>query len=308
LDKKRKILFIINPISGTRNKDTVAGHIQNNINPNRNSVDIKFTTYKGHASVLAKEAVDNGYDAVVAIGGDGSINEIASVLIHTQTALGIIPNGSGNGLAHYLKIPFNIKKAVEIINGFNLITIDTASINNIPFISVAGIGFDALVAKEFAQSKTRGFFSYLKIIVFNYIVYFRKKYILYINNQKIKRKAMMISLANSNQFGYNSVIAPDARINDGYLNVCIMDKVPVFEAGIISLLLFLKKIDISKRIEILKCKEITVLQNKNRVVHIDGDPTYQGKKLVFKVIPASLKIIAPEKTINQLTENRETPE
>lgn len=280
----------------------------NNIDVDEMNVDIKFTAYKGHASVLAKEAVDKGYEAVVAIGGDGSINEIASVLIHTSTALGIIPNGSGNGLAHYLNIPFNVKKAVQIINEFKHITIDTASINNIPFVSVAGIGFDALVAKEFAQSKTRGFFSYLKIIVFNYLVYFRKKYILYVNNKKIKRKAMMISLANSNQFGYNSVIAPDAKINDGYINVCIIDKVPVFEAGIISLLLFLKKIDISKRIEIFKCKEITVLQNKNRVVHIDGDPTYQGKKLVFKVIPASLKIIAPEKTINQLTENRETPE
>jgi len=300
LNEKKRILFIINPISGTRDKLFIESYIIKYINHNLFFFDIVFTEYAHHASKLAKEAVEKEYDAVVAIGGDGSINEVALGLVNSNTALGIIPNGSGNGLAHYLKIPLNVQKAIEIINNFNILPIDTATINEKLFVSVAGLGFDALVANDFSHAKTRGFFSYLKIIIRNYFTYRRKTYILYFNNTKIEKKAMMITLANSNQFGFNTIIAPNAVINDGLLDVCLIDKIPVFEAPLLSLLLFLRRIDVSKRIEIFKTSELTILQNKNRVVHIDGDPQNFTKKLQIKVKPLSLKVIVPEKMYHQL--------
>ena len=301
---KKRIRFIINPISGTRDKDYIESYIIKYINHNLFFFDIIQTEYPNHAIQLAKEAVEKKYDAVIAIGGDGSVNEVSKSLINSNTALGIIPNGSGNGLAHYLKVPFNIRKAIEIINEFNVLAIDTASINNEVFVSIAGLGFDALVANDFAQVRTRGFFSYLKIIIKNYFIYYRKKYIIYIGNKKIKRKAMMITLANSNQFGYNTVIAPNAIINDGKIDVCIIDKIPIYEAGILSILLFFKRIDISKRIEIFKDTHLTIIQSKNRAIHIDGDPKFLGKKLEIKIHASSLKAIIPFKTYSQLTKKR----
>lgn len=302
-NKKKRIRFIINPISGTRDKFFIESYILKYINHDLFFFDIEFTEYAHHATILAKDASDKGYDAVIAVGGDGSINEIASVLINSNTAIGIIPNGSGNGLAHYLKIPLNVQKSIEIINNFGLLSIDTATINEKPFISVAGLGFDALVADDFAHSKTRGLLSYIKIIVKNYITYRRKNYELYINSKKIQKKAMMITLANSNQFGYNTVIAPNAVINDGLIDVCLIYRIPFLEAAFLSLLLFLRRIDISKHIEIIKTNEVTIYQNRKRVVHIDGDPIQLGKKIQIKVKPLSLKIIVPEKTYNQLMTN-----
>lgn len=303
LVNKKRVRFIINPISGTRDKLFIESYIIKYINHNLFIFDIEYTEYAHHATKLAKDAAQKGYDIVVAIGGDGSINEIALGLINSNTALAIIPNGSGNGLAHYLKIPLNVQKAIEIINDLNITPIDTATINEKLFVSIAGLGFDALVADNFAKSKTRGFLSYLKIIIKNYFTYRRKSYILYVDNKTIEKKAMMISLANSNQFGYDTIIAPNAIINDGLLDVCIIDKIPFFEVGLLSLLLFLRKIEVSKHVDIIKCKEIVIQQNKKRVIHVDGDPMHFEKRLHIKVNPLSLKVVVPEKTFNQLTKN-----
>jgi len=303
LGNKKRIRFIINPISGTRDKLFIESYIIKYINHNLFIFDIEFTEYAHHATKLAKDAAQKDYDVVVAIGGDGSINEVASGLVNSNTALAIIPNGSGNGMAHYLKIPLNVQKAIEIINNLYITPIDTATINDKLFVSIAGLGFDALVADNFAQSKTRGFFSYFRIIIKNYFTYRRKSYLLYVGDKKFKKKAMMISLANSNQFGYNTTIAPNAVINDGLLDVCIIHRIPFLEVGLLSLLLFLKRIDISNHVEIIKCKEMTILQNKKRVIHIDGDPLTFEKRLHIKVNPLSLKVVVPEKTFNQLSKN-----
>jgi len=299
--QKKKIKFIINPISGTRKKELLETDINKYINHDKFDLDIVYTAYAQHAIELAKEAVEKSYDAVIAIGGDGSVNEVSKALVDSKTALGIVPNGSGNGLAHYLKISINVKKAIEIINEFKVIPIDTVSVNAHLFVSIAGIGFDALVADDFSHVKRRGFFSYLKIIIKNYILYYRKKYIIYIGDKKIKRKAMMITLANSNQFGYNTVIAPDAIINDGLIDVCIIKKIPIYEAGVLSLLLLLKQINMSNRIEIIKANKLSIIQSKNRPIHVDGDPKYIGKKLDIQINPLSLNVIVPQKTYNYLT-------
>lgn len=303
---RKRIRFIINPISGTRDKDFIESYIYQYIDHNKFFFDIAYTEYAGHAIKLASEAAAKEFDAVVAIGGDGSVNEVAQGLVHSKTAMAIIPNGSGNGLAHYLKIPLNVEKAIGIINDFNVLPIDTAMLNNHLFVSIAGIGFDALVADDFSRAPVRGFVAYLAAILKNYPIYFRKKYIIYANGKKVKVKAMMISLANSDQFGYHSVIAPDAVINDGNLDVCIIKKIPLIEAGILSVLMFLKRIDFSKRIEIFRANRLTIIQNKNRPVHIDGDPRYPGKVLEIEVHHKSLYTVVPAKTFTQLTTKGQT--
>jgi len=292
---KKRIRFIINPISGTRDKYYLESFFINYINHRNISYDIVYTEYGGHGCILAKEAVDKNYDAVVAIGGDGTINDVAQGLINTDTALGIIPNGSGNGLGRCLRIPLSIKRAIDIINTFHAVDIDTARINGLFFVSIAGVGFDAQVAEDFAQSKTRGFFAYFSIIVNKYFKYKPKTYRLTYDGKTHEKKAMMISFANSNQYGFNTIIAPQAKVNDGLIDVCIIEKIPLIEAPFMSLLLFLRRIDASKNIEIIKTSEIKITQNKKRIGHVDGDAVLFDKEIEVKVFPKSLKVLVSPK-------------
>jgi len=301
--QKRKIRFIINPISGTRDKFYIESFFIQHINHKTISYDFLFTEYAGHAFEMAKDAVEKKYDAVVAIGGDGTVNEIAKALCQTPTALGIIPNGSGNGLARYLNIPLNLKKAIGLINDFVVMPIDTATINGHFFVSVAGLGFDALVAEGFAKSRIRGLYSYARIIIENFFRYKPKKYLLTFNRQSIEKKAMMITFANSNQFGFNSVIAPTAKINDGLIDVCITKRIPLLEAPFLSILLFLKRIDSSKHIEIFKTDAVSIQQSQKRIAHIDGDPVMLGKKISVKVNKQNLLVLVNPKGDTYLKRN-----
>jgi diacylglycerol kinase (ATP) len=300
ISQRKKILFIVNPKSGTQNKICLEEVIAERINHNRISFVIQNTKYRKHAIALAKEAVLNKFDAVIAVGGDGTINEVSQGIFGSNTALGIIPNGSGNGLAHYLKIPMNVRDAMDVINSFCIIPIDSAVLNNNIFVSVAGLGFDAMVAHNFSKSKERGFLSYFRIIFRKYFKYKPKNYRLIFNGKEIQRKAMMITCANSNQYGFNTVISPTAKINDGLIDVCIIEKIPVVETPLLSILLFLKKIDSSKHIEIIKTSEITIIQTKKRPAHVDGDPIVSGKKINIRVNKKSLNVIVPKKTAEQI--------
>lgn len=293
ISQKKKVLFIVNPKSGTQDKLFLESFITESINHKLISYIIQYTEYSKHAVTLTKDAVEKKFDAVIAVGGDGTINEVSQGLFGSDTALGIIPNGSGNGLAHYLEIPMNVKNAIDIINEFCIIPIDTAVLNNNLFVSVAGLGFDAMVAHNFARSKKRGFLSYFRIIFRKYFKYKPKTYRLIFDGKEIKRKAMMITCANSNQYGFNTVISPTAKINDGLIDVCIIEKIPIIETPLLSILLFLKKIDISNHIEIIKTSEITIIQTKKRAAHVDGDPIITEKNVNIRVNENSLKVIVP---------------
>ena len=159
---KRSILFIVNPISGTRDKGAVQKDIETLTDASQFDYRIAFTEYAGHASVLAREAVENGFDIVVAVGGDGTVNEVARSLVHTPTALGIIPCGSGNGLARHLQIPLDARKAMQIINRATISSLDYGTINAMPFFCTCGVGFDAFVSLKFATGKKRGLLSYIE--------------------------------------------------------------------------------------------------------------------------------------------------
>lgn len=296
---KKNILFVVNPIAGSSRKEGFPAFVKQVLDHRLFDYEICFTEGPGHASELTKKAVDEGKDMVVAVGGDGTINEVARCLIHTETALGIVPSGSGNGLARHLNIPINFEGALEVINLCNTVKIDTVRINNSVFVSIAGVGFDALVAKLFAKDPNRGFFTYFKIVASRYQNYKPKNYKLIIdNNEIIETEALFISLANSNQFGYNTTIAPEAKLNDGLIDVCIVHKPHLFEMPIIINLLFLKMIQKSKQVSIYKAKKVELFRDKNRVINLDGEPVKIAKDLVAEVIPLSLNVAIPMQLLN----------
>ena len=291
--KKRKLAFIINPVSGVLSKDRVINAIEDGLDKEKYDFTIEYTKEAGHAVEICKQKIGEGIDVIVAVGGDGSVNEIARTLTDKPAALGIIPAGSGNGLAHHLKIPVNFRKAIDIINQGKTIKIDTGSINDLFFVSIAGIGFDGIVAREYAKNKRRGFLNYLRIVTEEYVNYRPRNYTILANGEKLKRKALFISFANSDQFGYGASIAPSASVDDGLLDVIIMKKPSIIELPLLASLLYWRKIDLSRQFEIIKAKELVVKTRRKRWVNIDGEAIKMKKILHVKIHPQSLNILIP---------------
>ena len=238
----KEILFIVNPVSGIGKQKNIEEIIGRHIDHDKFFHSVVFTREKGHATEISRAASERGVPVVAAVGGDGTVNETAAGLVGTDTALAIVPAGSGNGLARHLKIPMNLKNAINIINRENIRKIDTATINDQLFVNVAGVGFDASVAKKFAVAGKRGFSTYLRITTDSYRNYEPKQYTLIIDGKVYKRRALLISFANSSQFGNNTVIDPSASVDDGFIDVCIVGKMPYWKAFFLAPLLFLKKL------------------------------------------------------------------
>ena len=292
---KKRILFIVNPISGSRRRRNHVELINDHVDRNKYDINIALTKYAGHAIEISRQAVKDKYDVIVAVGGDGTVNEVASQMINSRSTLGIIPGGSGNGLARHLNIPLTALRAISLLNKGIVTTIDTATVNNKPFISIAGVGFDALVAKKFAKSPRRGFLTYFRIVANEFLTYKPKKYKLsFDEGLYIKRRAFFISFANSNQFGYNAKIAPNARLNDGKIDICIAQKPNVFQTPVVANLMLLKLIDKSPLMDIISTTGVVIKRKKNKVINIDGEPVKLDKELVIKVVPSSLKVIIPQ--------------
>ncbi len=290
--QQQKICFIVNPVAGRRKKTGIETIIRQNINSAKFQYDIRLTKHAGHAGELSRDAVRQHFDIIVAVGGDGTINEVATALIGKKVILGIVPLGSGNGLARHLGIPRTVSRAIRLINRAQHTLIDTAAINNRPFVSIAGIGFDAMVAKEFKNNHKRGFLSYFNIIRNRFIPYKPKKYsLIFDEGIKLKVRAFFISFANSNQFGYNTTIAPNAKLNDGKLDICIVKKPKIFELPLIVNLLLLKQIDRAPGVTIIQSKGLTVKRKKVHPVNVDGEAVMMKKKLRFDIHPLSLKVI-----------------
>lgn len=291
--EKKKIIFVINPISGVGKQKTVEKAIERYLDKSKFEYEIKYTTHHKHAIEVSKNAADNKYDAVIAVGGDGSVNEIGQSLIDTDTAIGIIPAGSGNGLAHFIDIPFNVAKAIRVINKFKTIKIDTATINDYPFISIAGVGFDALIAKNFSKSKKRGFWPYCKLVAKDIFFFRPNRFKLYVDGRIIKRRALLVSFANSNQWGFNATIAPTASLTDGLLDVCIVRRLPAIVIPVLAVFLFLRLLDKTIYLEIIKASNIRIIQRVKHITQVDGEPLELTRDLNIRVKPLSLHIIVP---------------
>ena len=262
------------------------------------------TEYAGHASQIAAAAVQDKVDIVVAIGGDGTINEIARSLVHTETALGIIPCGSGNGLARHLRIPMEPKAAIDILNQDNRLCIDYGKINNIPFFCTCGVGFDAFVSLKFADSGKRGLLTYLENTLHESLTYQPETYEIENEEGTVKYKAWMIACGNASQYGNNAYIAPQASLTDGLMDVTIMEPFTVLDVPSLSFQLFNKTIDQNSRVKTMRAKKIKIHRQKDGVMHFDGDPLMAGKELEVEIIPSGLYVMAsPKKKAKEESEN-----
>ncbi|MCL7988355.1 diacylglycerol kinase family lipid kinase [Sphingobacterium sp. lm-10] len=291
MSTKKKILFVINPISGGKRKTAFKKQILETLDLSKFEPTFQQTDHAGHAYELAKQAVLNKYDVVVAVGGDGTINEIGSALAGTDTPLGIIPEGSGNGLALYLGIPLHEAGAIRRINRFDTMTVDTGSVNERFFFNVAGVGFDASVSDKFATDSIRGPIGYLRTVMNLLGSYRSKKYQLSIDGKSYTREAFMISVANSPQYGNNAYIAPNASVTDGLIDVCIVHKFPLYLLPMMVFHLFNKSVDQSEYVEIIPGRVITIESDEIGPVHVDGEPLTLEAPLQFTVQEKSLKII-----------------
>jgi YegS/Rv2252/BmrU family lipid kinase len=288
MNKLEKIAFIINPNSGVKQKLRLVEQIEEVIKP-AIQCSVHSTERPAHATELAEAAVKDGADAVVAVGGDGSVNEVGKALINTHVPLGIIPMGSGNGFARHLNIPLGSKEALHKLLDFKTITIDTASLNNEPFLATAGLGFDAHVGWKFASFGRRGFLSYMQLTTQEFFNFKPKAYQLVVDGETIETKAFLINFANAGQYGNNAWIAPSASLSDGKLNVCILEQFPSHQVPDIIFKLFSKQIEQSKYYKVIQAKEIKVLQPGQ--YHIDGEPRNSMEEMTIRVVPNSLKVI-----------------
>ena len=288
----KKVLFLINPVSGIGKQKTIEKYIDSEINTALLDIDVAYTQYKAHARELASGAVGK-YDAVVAVGGDGTVNEVASRLVGTETALAIVPTGSGNGLARYLNIPLRINKAIQSLNDFHTRKIDTLKVNQFCCVNVAGIGFDAHISHLFDGKKIRGPLGYLQLIASEYAHYKSGNYSLKIDGAEMHRKAFLISFANSSQYGNNIHIAPNALIDDGLIDVSIVHDFPKIETPLMLLSLLDKSIDKNPNDEVIRAREIEVEYDSELYAHIDGEPVMLGNRAEIMVLPSSLNVIVP---------------
>ncbi|MFQ5627767.1 MAG: diacylglycerol/lipid kinase family protein [bacterium] len=287
------ILFIINPIAGPR-KDKQ--HVLDVLEDGFSHLD--FDTYqtksRGDAAVAAKKAGANGYQTVVAVGGDGTVNEVASSLVNTNVALGIIPRGSGNGLARALKIPFNTKAAINVVIKNHLRQIDIGKAAHRNFCAVSGIGFDARVSEVFDKSKVRGFFSYAWVITKELKDYSPTHCEVEIKDDTFSCSPFLVSVANTPQYGNGAIIAPKAQMDDGYFDLCLAKNMAFPQILTAVPRLFLGTIDKHPGISYFKVEKVTFRSSTPIHFHVDGEPESTNSDLTIEVMPKALKVCVPE--------------
>ena len=291
--EKKTLLAIINPISGTTKKEYVPELLDKLIDKDKFALTVRFTQYAGHATELTKEAIKNNFYGVMAIGGDGTINEVASALCGSNTALGIIPCGSGNGLARHLGVPVNMEKAIQIINLDNVESLDYCTVNDHPFFCTCGVGFDAHVSEKFAQSGKRGPLTYIQNTLVEYQKNRPQKYHIEIDDEVISEEAFLIACGNASQYGNNAFIAPKASMHDGLIDVTVIHPFTPLDTAIMSFLLFTRHLDQDINITTYRVPELVIRRSKPGVMHIDGDPIMMQANLHIKCHKGGIKMLLP---------------
>ena len=275
------------------NKDSLPKSIDKIIDSEKFEIEIKYTEHANHAYELSKEAAANGYYGVLAIGGDGTVNEVASALCDTETALGIIPLGSGNGLARHLRIPLNIDKAISIINENHIENFDYCTANDRKFFCTCGLGFDAQVSSTFAKRGKRGPVGYFQSAISEYIKYRSQTYKITSSNGIITEKAFIIACGNASQYGNNAYITPNADMQDGEIDVTVMLPITPFDTAMLGLLLFSKHIDQDVNIISFRTADLSIERESEGIMHLDGEPVNMPKTIEIKCHKGGLKIFVP---------------
>jgi diacylglycerol kinase (ATP) len=289
---KEKIVFIVNPISGGRNKSGFEEMVKKNLNLDNFDPIINYTQRAGHASEFAKEALIQNIKKIVAVGGDGTVNEVAKMLMNSDAVLGIIPFGSGNGLARHMGIPVNPSKAINYLNNASVKINDAGMINDMPFFCTSGMGFDAHIGKIFATLKGRGFAGYIKAVLKEFASYKPQQYKLIVNGKSVSKNAFLITFANASQYGNNAFIAPQANVADGNLDICILKPFPIYSMPALAMRVFNKTANKSSYMDALTGTDITIERESAGPIHLDGEPFETGKNIKVSIVPACLKIMA----------------
>lgn len=291
---KKKLAFIINPVAGISSKVKLPQLIEHRLDHNKFEIEILKTTYAGEAKSLAKSSVLKGYHAVIAIGGDGTVNEIASQLVGTNTILGIIPSGSGNGLARKLGISRAPHKALDLISAYKIQQIDVGLFNKNYFFSNAGVGYEGLIAEKYSKVSKGGFWQYAKLFAQDYFLYKENNYTITTNKGTYKSKAFQINFTNSGQYGYNLGPAPlTAQLDDGFFELCIVDAFPKLYVFWMTFLMILQKTHLSRYVRMIKVKRAEVRCDSTMQMQIDGEAGGETNVLEVKVLPKGLKVIVP---------------
>lgn len=298
---KTKTLVVVNPISGVGRQKRIETMLQMNLNQDLFDYRVVYTEHIHHGREIARDAADKGYDCVVAVGGDGSVNDVVQGLKDSDTRLGIIPCGSGNGLARSLKIPLQPWFAIRVLNQQYEQTIDSIVITDgtdspdtkqFICINAAGCGYDAYIARMMQAAKTRGIAAYTNLVLREYDRYKCSDYRLIINGHDYYRNAWFIAVANSQQFGYNLAVAPKAKLDDGLIDISIIDKVPIDHLPITAPLAFTNHLDLSQHVEMFRTPEVVIEGNLDKWVNIDGEGENIGRTVRFINHPKSVKIYA----------------
>ena len=289
-DKKR-VTFLVNPISGTHSKQEVPELIEATLNRELFDHKVLFTEYAGHAAELARQQADEQTDIVVAVGGDGTVNEVARSLVHTQTALAIVPCGSGNGLARHLCLPMDICKSIEVINSCRIEAFDYGIINGLPFFCTCGMGFDAFISLKFAEAGKRGPITYVENVLKEGLKYKPETYEVKDDTGTHHYKAFLIACANASQYGNNAYIAPGATMTDGEMDVIIMEPFNALEAPQIAADLFMKTLGNNSKIKTFRTKHLQIHRKAPGAIHYDGDPMMTDADIDIRIEHLGIRIV-----------------
>ncbi|MBR1500269.1 MAG: YegS/Rv2252/BmrU family lipid kinase [Bacteroidaceae bacterium] len=305
MNTTRHITFIVNPISGTQSKEELPAIVAETLDKERFDYEVVYTAYRGHAAELAQACVAKGTDVVVAVGGDGTVNEVARSLVHTQTALGIVPCGSGNGLARHLCIPIDIRKAVGIINQCQVEAFDYGVINGQPFFCTCGMGFDAFISLKFAEAGKRGPITYVENVLKEGLKYKPETYEIVDESGTMRYKAFLIACANASQYGNNAYIAPGATMKDGEMDVIIMEPFDVLDAPQIAADLFMKTLGNNSKIKTFRTRHLTIHRQEPGAIHYDGDPIMTNNDIDVHMEHMGIRIVTnPEATEDKAQPNQ----
>ncbi|MDE6038048.1 MAG: diacylglycerol kinase family lipid kinase, partial [Duncaniella sp.] len=288
-----KARLIINPISGTASKAGLDRLVAEILSPAGWEFETVYTQCHGDATRLAAEAVAKGYDAVFAAGGDGTVNETADALCGSQTALGIIPCGSGNGLARHLGIPIDVREGLKVIHDESPHSIDYATVNGRKFFCTFGVGFDAAVSAAFAEKKRRGKLTYLQSTFQTYAHYEPELYTITANGRTITEKAFLVAVCNASQYGNNAYIAPNATIDDGLLDVTIIHAGNPLTTALVGFDMLIGNIERNVLIHSFRTSSLTIRRNGAGAAHLDGEPMELEDTLDINCHYRKLRVFSP---------------
>lgn len=292
---QRQALLVVNPVAGTRSKRGLSETVIERLAAQGIAVESVMTEGRGHASELAARAVRDGLDMVIAAGGDGTVNEVANTLSNTVVPLGIIPLGSGNGLARSLGIPQDVGEALNIIEQGHIMRCDRGMVNGLPFYCTFGVGFDAAVSEKFAGMKRRGRSTYVRSVLQEFINYKSEPYAISINGSVITERAFLIAVANASQYGNNAYIAPHAKLSDGLLDLIVIHDGSPLSAVKMGVDLLTGFLDRNTRIESFRISAATITRLNAGPAHLDGEPLTLGTHLDVKCNASALTVFSPEK-------------